>query len=180
MQTTLWICFESEHPTLVLRAQPEVCLVLKRFPQGGDFFKWNGERWRVRDVGLKEFHLSQPDAVFRRVEAVSGPLPTFEECSGCGGLISCTEFCRVGLHRDLPNLSAPSFFRKRKVRSPTLDAPLREIVSRRGNVEILDCGHQVHYRFFKYIDRSALYRRCLECCLECTVRERTVKRPRIL
>lgn len=179
MENTRWKVYISEPPLLVLVEQPAVFIALKRLPEGGDHFRWNDIRWRVRDVGLSE----QDDfGVFRLVEAVSAPLPVFHECPGCGGLIQCSDYCRVGLHRDatpLPTIQA-SAPRPRKSRSGMLDAPLRDIVDRRGNLEELECGHFVHYRYFKFVDKTATQRRCLECCTACGPEVvRTVKRPRI-
>lgn len=178
MQTTFWQCYQTAQPTLVLRAQPEVCILLKRLPQAGDYFRWNELRWRVRDISLLE---EDSFGVFRHIEAVTGQIVTFTECPGCQGIISCSDLCQVGLHREVPPVSAPNFLRTRpkKPRPETLSAPLREIVARRGNIETLECSHLVHYRHFKFVDKTAMYRRCLECCFTCVVKTRTVKRPRI-
>lgn len=176
-KTTRWLCYLLEPPLLVFVEQPDVLIRLTRVPQGGDHFRWDGVRWRVRDVSMPEV-----DALgtFVSVEAVSGPLPVFQECPGCGGLMQCSDFCIVGLHRD-PVSSAPRPFshRPKKPRPPLLDAPLREIVARRGNVEELSCGHKVHFKFFKFVDKTATSRRCLECCNICEGVIRTVKRPQI-
>lgn len=167
-------------PLLVLLEQPEVFLHLKRVPQGGDFFRWQDARWRVRDVHLP---LEDNFGRFQIVEAVEhNPSETFLECPGCEGIVMCADYCLVGLHRDKELETAPRpsvTSRPRKPRPGTLSAPLKDIVSRRGNVEELSCGHTVHYRFFKFVDKTATSRRCLECCTVCEDVVRTVKRPRI-
>lgn len=163
-----------EQPLLVLIAQPEVFLPLKRLPQGGDFFRWNEERWRVRDISMPSVDEYGP---FREIEAAAhNPSETFLECAGCGGIVSCSDYCRVGLHREPVQASAP---RPRKSRSAVLDAPLRKIVHRVGNVETLACGHEVNYQFFKWVDKTAQTRRCLACCEICGDAQRIIKRHRI-
>lgn len=180
MKITRWRCYLLEpQPLLVFIEQPAVFLALKRVPSPGDHFRWNGERWRVRDILLPD---RDDFGRFNEIEAVSGPLQVFQECPGCGGFISCVSSCWVGLHREVqasaprPILTTP---KAKKPRPGTLDAPLRAIVDRKGNVEELECGHFVHFKFFKFVDKSATSRRCLECCQACEGVERTVKRPRI-
>ena len=156
---------------------------LRRVPEGGDHFRWNGDRWRIRDVLLPSRDEFGP---FREVEAVSSSFDAaqvFEECPGCEGIISCADTCFVGLHREAVQASAPRLSplgRPKKQRPLTLDAPLRFVTAREGNTETLKCGHVVHYRFFKFVDKTATMRRCLECCgVKCAGVVRTVKRPRI-
>lgn len=179
LTVTRWRCYLFEpQPLLVFSEQPAVYLRLKRLPEGGDHFRWGGERWRVRDVLPRQEDDFGP---FHEVEAVAGA-QTFEECPECGGLIQCSELCFTGLHRETVQASAPRDTRSarpKKSRPPLLDAPLREIVDRKGNSEELECGHRVHFRFFKYVDKTATSRRCLECCTVCEDVVRTVKRPRI-
>lgn len=176
MTTSNWLCYFFEpQPLLVLEAQPEVYIPLKRMPEEDDYFRWNNDRWRVTKM---RWWREDAFGDYRALEAISTAEDvTFLTCSGCGGIVSCSDTCRVGLHREGMQASAP---RPRKQRSNILDAPLRLITHRKGNVETLACGHSIHYRFFKYVDRTASYRRCLECCNVCGDVQRTVKRPRIL
>lgn len=178
MTTSWWRCYYQEpQPLLVLREQPEVFIPLKRFPNDGDHFRWNNERWRVEDL---RWWKKDAYGEYREVEAVSTRvIPSVYECPGCRGVISCADSCRVGFHRESMQASAPRPQRPRKSRSGMLDAPLQFITYREGNTERLECGHFIHYKYYKFVDRTASQRRCLECCTRCSGVQRTVKRPRI-
>lgn len=180
MSVTHWkVYFFEPQPLLVFADQPAVSIPLKRLPQEGDFFRWNSERWRVVTVG---WWREDDFGSFKRIEAVTAREGTvlFQECSGCGSFVCCTDACTVGLHREAIQPSAPRPSRPKKSRPGMLSAPLKDIVSRKGNTEELSCGHMVFYKHFKFVDRTALQRRCLECCTRCEGVERIVKRPRVL
>jgi hypothetical protein len=176
---TLWKCYALEpNALLVLREQSEVLVLLQRMPQEGETFLWGGRRWRVEESHYWREDFTGP---FRLVEAVSNDAPVLlPECPGCGGIVRCADRCLVGMHREpVPSAPRPRAFQKKKTRSPLLSAPLQDVVYREGNTEKLACGHWVHYTFFKYVDKTARQRRCLECCFSCGDFERTQKRKRI-
>lgn len=168
---TIWRCYKpgkkDSRPLLVLNKQPEVFIVLKRFPILGNVFRWNETRWRIREI---EEGYEDDFGPFVALEAIESTPNEFIECPECGGIMFCAETCWKQFHKNDSRVSTKEE-REKKTRPGTLDAPLRKILSRREKKEFLECGHFVKYSEFKYIDVSAERRRCLACCPQCPPRK---------
>lgn len=102
-------------------------------------------------------------------------LKGYGPCPECDGLVFCFAYCRTGWHRE-EEAEVLEELRERPRRRPrgpnyrpaSLDAPLRDVVKRLPDYDVLACNHRVYKKHPRAeLHEGAVRRRCLLCCAEC-------------